>query len=99
MLELSEVIAQLRGELKTAMQEGTDESLRFELGPVEVEVSVGVERDKAGTAKIRFWVLELGGDAKSTNSSTHRIKLTLEPKLAASGKRPWVSGQDTGSER
>ena len=99
MLELAEVITELRAELQRAMDAGVDERLRFGLGPVELEATVGLEKGGGGGAKVRFWVLELGGDARATQSTTQRIKLTLEPKLAASGAKPWVSGQDTGSER
>ena len=42
MIELSDVIADLRSELDAARRRGTGEELRFELGSVELEVSVAV---------------------------------------------------------
>ncbi len=44
-VELAQVIGQLRQELTAAMRDGEGEELRFELGPVELELTVGVSRD------------------------------------------------------
>ncbi len=99
MIELAEVIRELRRELHDAINGGKDEPLRFEAGPIELEATIAVERQGGAGAKLRFWVVEAGGDAKATRSSTQRIKLTLQPRLADSGTPPWVSGQETGRER
>ena len=40
---------------------------------------------------IEFWVVEVGGDAKVAEVSTHRVKLALQPRLAGGGK-VWVPG-------
>ena len=99
MIELAEVLGELRGELQKAMGTGGGEPVRFELGPVELEVIVAVEKSGGGGAKVRFWVIELGGDAKAAQSSTQRLKLTLQPRLAASGRTPLISGEETDRER
>jgi hypothetical protein len=99
MIELGEVIAELRRELQQAMSAGEGQPLRFELGPVELEATVAVEKGGGGGAKVRFWVVELGGDAKATQSSTQRIKLALQPRLAGSQEAPWVSGDEAPGER
>ena len=98
MIELSEVITELRRELQQAMAAGEGQRLRFELGPVELEATVAVEKGGGGGIKVRFWVLELGGDAKATQSSTQRIKLALQPRLASGGKA-WVEGDEAPGER
>jgi hypothetical protein len=98
MIELGEVIGELRRELQTAMAAGAGEPLRFELGPVELEATVAVEKGGGGATKIRFWVVELGGDAKVSQSSTQRIKLVLQPRLA-SGQAPLISGDEAARER
>lgn len=98
MIELSEVITELRRELQQAMRAGRGEPLRFELGPVELEVTVAVEKSGGAGAKIRFWVIELGGDAKASQSSTQRIKLALQPRLA-SGETAMVTGDEAPGER
>ena len=99
MIELSDVIGELRRELQQAMYAGEGEPLRFELGPVELEATVAVEKGGGGGAKVRFWVLELGGDAKASQASTQRITLALQPRLAGSTEPPWVSGVATDRER
>lgn len=99
-VELAELIDQLRTELITAMHGGADSELRFELGPVELELTVGVEREAKPGAKLRFWVVELGADAKLADKATQRIKLTLEPRHPEEPERkPWVSGPEVDGER
>jgi hypothetical protein len=98
MIELGVVIGELRRELQEAMNQGKDQPLRFELGPVELEATVAIEKGGSGGAKVRFWVVELGGDAKVTKSSTQRIKLALQPRLA-SGQSAWVASDEADEER
>jgi len=98
-IELSEMISELRRELNHAIEAGHDEPLRFELGPVEVEVTVGLDSKGTAGAKVRFWVVELGGDGEVARSSLQRIKLTLQPRLAGSSGRPEVAGADQPGER
>jgi hypothetical protein len=98
MIELAEVIGELRRELQAAMNDGEGEQLRFELGPVELEATVAVEKAGGGGAKVRFWVIELGGDAKASEVSTHHVKLSLQPRLAG-GRRVWVASDEAPGER
>lgn len=98
-VELAELIGQLRAELTTAMSDGENADLRFELGPVELELSVGVEKSMAPGAKVRFWVIEAGTDAKVASSTTQRIKLTLDPRKAGQPGRPYISGKAMPNER
>ena len=99
MIELSTMISELRRELNQAIDAGADERLRFELGPVEVEVTVGLDNKGAGGAKVRFWVVEIGGDAELARSSLQRIKLTLQPRLAGSRARPEMADTESAGER
>ena len=99
MIELSTMIAELRRELSQAIAAGADEQLRFELGPVEVEVTVGLDSKGQAGAKVRFWVVELAGDTETARSSLQRIKLTLEPRLAGSTVRPEISDLERLRER
>jgi hypothetical protein len=102
-LELAEVIAELRAELQKAVAAGSDEALRFELGPIELEVAVGLVKGKEGGGKVRFWVLELGGEVKAEQNSTQRIKLTLGPRMTLDPNlgpsTPFVSGAERDRER
>ena len=55
--------------------------MRFELGPVELEVSVALTKEAGGDGKVKFWVVEFGAAGKAGSSSTQRITLTLHPRL------------------
>lgn len=100
MVELAEVIVELRRELdKARARVDPDEKLRFELGPVELEATVVVEKTGGAGAKVHFWVIELAGDAHVAHSSTQRVKLILQPRLADSDTPPWVSGEEADRER
>jgi hypothetical protein len=98
-IELASVIKDLRAELEGAIAAGDDAALRFELGPIELEVSVAVERSGGGQAKVRFLVVELGADGKVDASSTQKVKLTLTPRVAGTDTPPYVSGQVVPGER
>lgn len=92
-VELAALISELRKELSAAMQAGQDEDLRFELGTVELELTVMVGKAAGPNAKVKFWVVELGADAKLSSQSTQRIKLRLDPRHARMpDKRPVISG-------
>ena len=108
MIELAEVIADLRDELDAARRRGAGEDLRFELGPVELEVSVAVQKDAGGNAKVKFWVVELGAGGKVSSTATQRIKLTLNPRLTVaaaaaespmSDRSPFIAGVAVEDER
>ena len=91
MIELPELISQLRSALSEAEAEGADAAVVFEVGPVELELSVVVSKEGSGGAKIRFWVLEAGAEGKVAEASTQKVRLTLTP-LSRSGSATLVAG-------
>jgi Trypsin-co-occurring domain 2 len=78
-VELASVVRQLRAELNEALEDAQGERLRFELGPVQVALTVTVGREGGAGAKVRFWVIEAGADAKVSRDSVQEIKLVLTP--------------------
>ena len=78
-VELASVVRQLRAELNEALADAGGERLRFELGPVEMSVRVTVGRDAAPGAKVRFWVIEAGAQARVSRDAVQEIKLVLTP--------------------
>jgi hypothetical protein len=78
-VELASVIRQLRAELNEALEDAQGERLRFELGPVQVSLTVTVGREGGAGAKVRFWVIEADADAKLSRESIQEIKLVLTP--------------------
>ena len=105
MIELADVISELRAELDRARLTADGSELRFGLGPVELEVTVALERQGTAGGKVRFWVVELGADGKIASTSTQRIRLTLTPSLglpsqdAASPVSVYVHGDAVAGER
>lgn len=78
-VELASVVRQLRAELNEALADAEGERLRFELGPVQVSLSVTVGRDATPGAKVRFWVIEAGAEARVSREAVQEIKLVLTP--------------------
>jgi hypothetical protein len=78
-VELASVIRQLRTELNEALADTEGERLRFRLAPVEMSLTVTVGREAAPGAKVRFWVIEGGPDAKVSREAVQDIKLVLTP--------------------
>ena len=98
-IELASVIRDLRDELERAVVAGEGEALRFELGPIELEVSVAIEVGAQAGAKVHFWVVGLDSQGSMDRASTQRIKLILSPKLGASDISPLISGDAYSAER
>jgi len=78
-VELASVVRQLRAELNEALADAEGERLRFELGPVEMSLTVTVGREAAPGAKVRFWVIEAGAEARLSREAVQEIKLVLTP--------------------
>lgn len=98
MIELASVIRDLRDELERAAVAGEGAALRFELGTIELELELVVERSAEGGGRVRFWVLELGGSQSREATSTQRVKLLLTPRTGESGEGLLVSGRSEPGE-
>lgn len=105
-VELASVVRQLRVELNEALADAEGERLRFELGPVQVTLSVTVGREGGAGAKVRFWVVEAGADAKLSREAVQDIRLVLTPidtqaPPSPGGKpaRPLIEGSAVEGER
>ena len=85
LLPLNDVVRALRAELLEASENVENESIRFQLGPIEVEFAVVATREAGPNGKIKFSVLgvgaEVGGSAKFSAEHTQRVKFTLTPTL------------------
>jgi len=78
-VRLAQAIAMLREELSEAMAEGAGKSVRFNVGPVDLEFQVEVGREGGVGGKVRFWVVEAGAEGKLSSTSTQTVKIHLEP--------------------
>lgn len=98
MIELSEVIRELRTQLAAAVEAGAGHPIAFELGDIELEVSLALQKTLDGTGKLRFWVLEFGVDGSRQSTDTQRVKLTLRPRSRTTGRSPIISGSPAPGE-
>ena len=83
MLPLGDVIRSLRAEIQAAAKANENESLKFKLGPIELEFQVVATKEAGADAKISFHIFssgaDIGGNAKGSDQRTQRIKLVLTP--------------------
>ncbi|WP_330320861.1 hypothetical protein OG927_25910 [Streptomyces clavifer] len=94
---LAETIDALRAELTTAMARGDGQPIRFELGPVNIELELAITREASGDGGLRFGVVSFGAAGRATDAKTHRLALTLNP-VAAHGDGPVRIGASVDGE-
>jgi hypothetical protein len=99
---LAETIRALRTELIAAMETGQDERLHFQLGPVQLDITLAITREGGADAGIRFGVVSFGAKGSLSDATTHRLSLSLQPVVKdASGqaRHAEVSGRSTTEPR
>jgi hypothetical protein len=97
-IELTDLISQVRSDLTAAMLSGqlpeNQDQLKFELGDVELELDLVVEKAHKPGVKARLFVVDVGYGHERTRKSTNRIKLKMQPRLPSQPtKRVVISGQ------
>jgi len=90
---LREAVEALRAELSDSITASAGEQLKFEVGEMELEFEFEIERVAEGAGGIRFWVVELGGKASRTSTTTHRVAIPLRP-VSADGEPILTGSQD-----
>jgi len=88
---LAEAVEGVRAELTEAMAAGENERLRFDVGPVELEFVVDVQRDANASAGVKVWVVQIGASGGMSRDSSNRVKVTLNPVDTVTGRTPRVA--------
>jgi hypothetical protein len=78
---LAAALEGLREELESARLAGEGRPVRFEVTEVTLTLETIARREADGSGKIRWWVIEAGGGAKSGREQTQTLTLTLVPKV------------------
>ena len=78
---LAETIRALRSELYMAMETATGESLRFELGLVQLDMTLAITREGGVDGGLKFGVVSFSAKGEVTNATTHRLSLSLQPTV------------------
>jgi hypothetical protein len=84
---LAEALAGLRQELAKAQDEGAKHQFRFEIIEAEVELLVEVDAGGGGEVGANIGVLALKAGGQVSHANSHRLKLKLNIKDAATGGR------------
>jgi len=76
-IRLSEAIENLREELKLARNKGENRDLQFNVGAIEIELEVVMEKDAGASGKINWYLFAGTMDSKAKDTSKHKLKLSL----------------------
>lgn len=79
LMGLSAALEGLREELQSAWEKGARQTIRFRVGEVTLTLEAVARRDTQGGGKIRWWLIEAGGDVKAGKETTQTLVLTLTP--------------------
>ncbi|MFD5394148.1 trypco2 family protein [Streptomyces sp. NPDC127097] len=81
LIDLAEAVQAVRDDLRAATASFDSGDLQFEMGPIELEFTVELERDPRARSGVRTWVVTDTGAGKVAAAPTrHRLKLTLTPR-------------------
>ena len=78
---LASALEVLRSELEEAWKAGKGKRVRFRVSEVAVTLQAVARREREGSGKLRWYVVEAGGGAKSSGEATQTLELTLMPGL------------------
>jgi hypothetical protein len=82
---LAKFVQHLREEVRSAITEGREDTLRFLVKSIEVELEVAVEEETSGGGGLKFWVVSAEGKAADKHAVRQKIKLQLEPVEGGTG--------------
>jgi hypothetical protein len=84
---LAKALGMLRDELAQAQDEGEGHQFRFEITEAEAEFLVEIDAEGGAEAGGSIGVVTLKAGGKVSRADTHRLKLKLRIKDAATGGR------------
>jgi len=84
-VELAEAIEAIREELADAAERGAGQPVQFEVGPVNLEFTVELKRDARAKGGVKAWVLSGDLEAGLVHGRTHKVSVTLTPRLNGGG--------------
>jgi Trypsin-co-occurring domain 2 len=97
-LALSAVLEGLRSELEDAWRTSEGRPVRFRASDVTLTVETVFSKDKDASGRIRWWIVEAGGGARSGKQRSQTLVLKLTPGLYADDGAP-PQPLDVGDEQ
>jgi hypothetical protein len=87
-LDLSVALEGLRQELEAAWVAGQGRRVRFRVSDVSLTVQAVARKDREVGGKVRWWLVEAGGQAKRGSETTQTLVLSLSPTVYDDQGRP-----------
>ncbi|MGW7417731.1 trypco2 family protein [Streptomyces sp. NPDC054863] len=84
-IELADAVESVRNQLMTAAARSAGKEITFTVGDIQMEFTVELRKEIKGGAKVKAWVVEAGADAARSTGRTHKVALTLKPKVTRTG--------------
>ena len=81
LMGLSAALEGLREELESTWEKGAGKAIRFQVSEVTLTLDAVARRDVQGGGKIRWWLIEAGGDVTAGREATQTLVLKLTPGL------------------
>jgi predicted RNase H-like nuclease (RuvC/YqgF family) len=78
-IELKEALEALRLELSESILVSEGKQVRFKVPEIEMEFQVTIEKSADAKAAAKFWVMEVGAGGTVKSSTTHKLKIKIEP--------------------
>jgi hypothetical protein len=101
LMGLSAALEGLREELESVWKQSAGKDIRFRVNEVTLTLEAVARRDTEGGGKIRWWLIEAGGDVTAGTEATQTLVLKLSPGVYDAQGNPSpldVSGQQLQPE-
>lgn len=79
-IQLSDVIVELRRELRDAQIKGEGQDLKFRVEDIELELQVAREKEGSGEVETKWWVYNAKAAGKLAKQSVQKLKFKLIPE-------------------
>lgn len=80
-MSLSDVLVQLRRELKVAQEKALNDELQLAVRDIEIELDVATTKEANGKVGFKVWLVEGDAGGGLNHQQTHSLRLRLDPHL------------------
>ncbi|MFE2531420.1 trypco2 family protein [Streptomyces sp. NPDC059371] len=95
-VDLVAAVQALRAQITEAAASDPDSDIRFQVGPIQLEFTVALTRDRTVKGGVKAWVVTADAERKRSTAHTHRVTLNLTPVSATTGESPEIRNTDSG---
>ncbi|MFF7391698.1 trypco2 family protein [Streptomyces scabiei] len=95
-IDLVSAVTALRTQITEAAAADPHSDIRFQVGPIELEFTVALTRDRSVKGGVKAWVVTADAEGRRSTAHTHRVTLRLTPVSAATGESPEINSSGSG---